>query len=132
MIGISTDEARRASQSADKWVDNLYPLIDPLKMSRADCQSWWEQHYPHVKLTKSACVGCPYRSDASWKQLKDVDPDGFQDAVRFDDAIRKANGMRGTSYVHRSLKPLRDVNLNEAQMEVDLEDDVYCAGGCGL
>jgi hypothetical protein len=58
MIGISTDEARRAKPSEDRWVDNIYPLIDPLKMSRLDCQKWWEDHYPHRSLGKSSCLGC--------------------------------------------------------------------------
>ena len=60
MIGISTDEARRANPSRERWNDNLYPLIDPLKMSRADCQAWWDAHYPHRPLEKSACIGCPF------------------------------------------------------------------------
>lgn len=132
MIGISTDEARRASPSSDKWVDNLYPLIDPLKMSRNDCQSWWEQHYPHVPLTKSSCIGCPFKSDVAWKHMKDSQPEEFEDAVQFDHAIRNAAGKRGQCYLHRSLKPLAFVNLNDSQIGLDLDDGVYCAGGCGL
>ena len=132
MIGISTDEARRASPSYDKWVDNLYPLIDPLKMSRVDCQSWWEQHYPHVPLTKSSCLGCPFKSDAAWRQLKNDNPAEWVDVVQFDEQIREAAGMRGKSYLHRSCKPLSEVNLNESQYGLDLDDGVYCSGGCGL
>lgn len=131
-IGISTDEVRRATVSTEKWVDNTYPLIDPMRFSRHDCQAWWDAHYPYVPLAKSACIGCPYKSDASWLELKTNDPDGWEDACAFDDAVRIANGMRGASYLHRSCRPLRDVNLNDAQNGLDLEDDVYCAGGCGL
>jgi len=131
-IGISVDEAQRASPSRDAWVDNSYPLIDPMKMSRSDCQSWWEQHYPHVNLAKSACIGCPYRSDLSWRYMKENHPEDFDDACEFDDGIREVSDMRAKSYLHRSCKPLRDVNLNESQLGFDLDDGVYCAGGCGL
>lgn len=132
MIGISTDEARRASVSRDKWVDNVYPLIDPLKMSRLDCQKWWENNYPHVPLQKSSCIGCPNRSDREWLRMKEEQPEEFEDACKFDKQIRKCTGVRGTSYLHRSLKPLDEINLNQSQIGLDLEDEVYCAGGCGL
>ncbi len=132
MIGISTDEARRASTSRDRWVDNLYPLIDPLKMSRADCQAWWQEHYPHITLQKSSCIGCPHHSDRDWLRMAENHPDEFEDACRFDEQIRNACGTKGESYLHRSLKPLRLVDLNAGQLGFDLEDEVYCAGGCGL
>ncbi len=128
-IGISTDEARRAAPSRDAWIDNAYPLIDPLKMSRGDCQAWWDAHFPHRQLPKSSCIGCPYKSDAAWRSLP---PDEFEDACAFDEQIRRGAGMRGESYLHRSCKPLRDALLNREQDSLDLEDQVYCAGGCGL
>jgi hypothetical protein len=132
MIGISTDEARRAAPSRDRWADNIYPLIDPLKMSRLDCQKWWEDHYPHRQLGKSSCLGCPNKSDREWLALKTSDPEAWADVVEFDGQIRKATGMRGDSYLHRSCKPLDQVPLGEGQGGLDLEDDIYCAGGCGL
>lgn len=132
MIGITTDEKKRAIPSKDAWIDRIYPLIDPLKMSRIDCQRWWEENYPHIKIKKSACIGCPNRSDKEWLQMKNEQPKEFEDACDFDDAIRIAPDMIGKSYLHRSLKPLRQVDLNDSQMGLDLEDDVYCAGGCGL
>lgn len=131
-IGISTDEARRAAPSRDAWIDNVFPLIDPLRMSRADCQAWWESHYPHRRLGKSACLGCPNRSDREWAALKRESPDEWAQVVEFDQRIRVATGMRGQSYLHRSLRPLDQVPLNEGQANIDLEDAVYCAGGCGL
>lgn len=131
-IGISTDEARRAQPSKDRWIDNVFPLIDPLKMSRTDCQSWWEKHYPHRKIGKSSCIGCPNRSNREWLAMKLNRPEEFADAVRFDEQIRHASGMRGTSFLHVSLKPLGEVGLNEEQTNLELEDEIYCAGGCGL
>jgi hypothetical protein len=131
-IGISTDEARRAAPSRDRWVDNVFPLIAPLKMSRSDCQAWWERHYPHHALGKSACLGCPNRSDREWGEMKRNRPDEWTQVVEFDTAIRATTGMRGAAYLHRSLRPLDAVPLGEGQDTLDLEDAVYCAGGCGL
>lgn len=131
-IGISTDEVRRAAPSNDRWIDNVFPLIDPLKMSRADCQSWWENHYPHRKLGKSSCIGCPNRSNREWLAMKLSRPDEFADAVKFDEQIRNAPGMRGKSFLHRTLLPLKDVDLNEGQLTMNLADEIYCSGGCGL
>lgn len=133
MIGISTDEARRASASKDVWVDNVYPLIDPLKMSRADCQRWWEDNYPHKTLRKSACVGCPNRSDREWLAMKREFPVEFKEAAEFDEFIRDNTAhISGKAYLHRSMKPLDNIDFNSSQMGLDLEDDLYCAGGCGL
>jgi hypothetical protein len=131
-IGISTDEARRAAPSRDRWVDNVFPLIDPLKMSRADCQAWWEANYPHRSLGKSACLGCPNRSDREWAAMKRDRPGEWAQVVEFDAAIRSVTGMRGESYLHRSLRPISEVPLGEGQDTLELEDAVYCAGGCGL
>ena len=131
-IGISTDEARRAAPSRDRWIDHMFPLIDPLKMSRADCQAWWEANYPHRSLGKSACLGCPNRSDREWAAMKRERPAEWAEVVAFDKAIRSITGMRGESYLHRSLRPISEVPLGEGQDNLDLEDAVYCAGGCGL
>lgn len=131
-IGISTDEARRAAPSPTPWVDNVYPLIDPLRMSRLDCQHWWEQHYPQQPIGKSSCVGCPNHSDREWLAMKRQAPAEWAEAVAFDKAIRSCTGMRGQSFLHRSLKPLDEIPLNEGQANMDLEDAIYCAGGCGL
>lgn len=132
LIGITIDEARRAAPSRDSWVDNLYPLIDPLKLTRADCQAWWETHFPHIPLGKSSCIGCPFKSDAGWRHMKLTDPAAFEDACDFDAAVRGATGLRGEAYLHSSCKPLREINFNEGQGELDLDDQVLCAGGCGL
>ena len=40
---------------------------------------------------KSACIGCPYKNDNSWREIKKR-PKEWADAVEIDDAIR--NGRR--------------------------------------
>jgi hypothetical protein len=133
-IGISTDEARRASPSQTRWVERDFPLIDPLKWSRADCQSWWEREYPHVSLPSSSCIICPYKTGRMWARMKQDQPEDFADACDLDDRFRAAflRRTKQTVYIHRDFVPLREANLNETQGAFDLEDAIYCAGGCGL
>jgi len=133
-IGISTDEARRAAPSHDRWIDRSYPLIDPLKMSRADCQSWWESHYPHVNLPSSSCVICPYKSIPMWRAMKQNAPDDWATAVEFDHRMRAAYQTKTEQsvFVNKHYQPLESADLNETQNAMDLEDEIYCAGGCGL
>lgn len=133
MIGISTDEARRASPSRERWQENIYPLIDPLKMSRFDCQEWWEKHYPHIALPSSSCVICPYTSNSRWLKMKTSQPEDWATAVEYDERMRAAYAKEGRAvFLNRDYVPLKDLNLNESQGALDLEDEIYCAGGCGL
>jgi len=133
MVGISTDEAKRAAPSRERWQEIIYPLIDPLKMSRMDCQSWWEANYPHVNLPSSSCVICPYKTPPMWRRMKESAPEDWATAVEYDERIRAAYAKQGRAvYLHRDFVPLADANLNEAQCALDLEDEIYCAGGCGL
>ena len=130
-IGISTDEARRASPSRDRWTDLHYPLIDPLKMSRADCQAWWDRHYPNITLPSSSCTICPYHSDTMWR---DMPADDFAEACDYDERIRRAYSDKTQQrvYLHRSGKPLRQIDFDHGQPDLFSDDDIICAGGCGL
>lgn len=134
MIGISTDEARRAAPALDRWVDRVFPLIDPMKMSRADCQAWWQNHYPHVSLPSSSCVICPFKTTAMWAQMKRSQPEDFAYACDLDDRIRAAYQTQTgqDTFIHNRWVPLREADLNEDQQSLDLADAIYCSGGCGL
>lgn len=130
-FGISTDEIQRCRLSNDWWAINHYPLIE-LGMSRDDCLSWLRRH-GYGDAPRSACIACPYRSDAEWRRLRDTSPEEFEEAIEFDDAIRHRGGVRGEIFVHRSGLPLRDVDLStpEDHGQQRLWDD-ECAGMCGL
>ena len=136
-MGISVDEVARQKESRDEWITKRYPLID-LGFSRFQLLSWFMEHYPGRYLPRSSCVGCPYRSDPEWKRLKEVDPDSFQEAVVVDDALRQdpvvrdaitANG--GRAYLHRSRKPLSEVDFGMVQNYDDLMQQ-ECDGLCGI
>jgi hypothetical protein len=128
LIGISTDEAARAKPSQVQYIVNHFPLLD-LRMSRNDCLRWLERHdYP--KPPKSSCIGCPFHSDTEWRSLTTTE---FADAVEVDTAIRRQPGFRGEQYMHRSLKPLSEVDLSTAEERGQgnlFNND--CEGMCGV
>ena len=135
-IGISLDEVHRAKDSRDKWQEHRFPLLER-RLSRYDCQLWFEKHYPDRKLQKSACIGCPYHDNRRWREMKEKDPLSWQDAIEFDTALRQGTqnpfGVRTSAYVHGQLVPLGDVDLateqNRGQMDMFGEE---CEGMCGV
>jgi 3'-phosphoadenosine 5'-phosphosulfate sulfotransferase (PAPS reductase)/FAD synthetase len=131
MIGISTDEIQRLKPSRNKWQTNIWPLIDK-GMSRSDCLSWMQKNdYPLPE--KSSCIGCPYHSDAHWRDMRENDPESWQDACYVDEQLR-ANGLKAKlnelEYMHRSLKPLREAQLGDDRT-VDMFNN-ECEGICGI
>ena len=131
-IGISTDEASRMKPSRNHYIENRWPLIEK-KMSRADCLRWIERH-GYARPGKSACTFCPYHDDALWRDMKLNDPASFAEAVEVDRLIR--NGVRGTNqrvFIHRSLKPLDEVDFRNAEDAGQSRlFDEECEGMCGL
>lgn len=130
--GISTDEASRMKPSRHTWMSVRYPLAMELRMSRQDCLNWMRDHgYPTPP--RSACIGCPFHSDAEWRRMRDETPSEWLDAVAFDAGIRHAGGMRGETYLHRSCMPLPDVDLNtpEDRGQLGLWGE-ECEGMCGV
>ena len=130
-LGISTDEAHRMKPAQNDWQINRFPLIEA-DMSRGDCIEWLKRHdYPVPQ--RSACVFCPYRSDAEWRHLREFDPSGFQSAVQLDGALRSVKGQLGLAddpYLHRSMRPLDKVDFDSATRQRDLFGE-ECSGLCG-
>ena len=136
-LGISTDEIHRMKPAREWWVSRHWPLVDA-RMSRNDCLCWLERH-GYATPPRSACIFCPYRSDREWRWLRDHDPEGWEEAVAIDRAIRpgfpRINSERSTGelYLHRSLAPLEDVDFRTASERGQL--DLFgneCEGMCGL
>ena len=69
-FGISTDEIQRMRISNRPALHNKYPLIDTVRMTRGDCKEWLKRHNYKVP-PKSACIGCPYHSNAMWRDMRD-------------------------------------------------------------
>ena len=114
-IGFSADEIVRMKRSMRPAVRNVFPLVD-LGMTRGDCIEWLKRH-DYLVPPKSSCIGCPYHSDAFWREMKQNTPLDFADACAVDDRLRltKKRGVDGTLYLHRSAQPLRDVDLRNAE-----------------
>lgn len=126
-IGISVDEAHRMKPSRNQWQHHTWPLID-LRMTRGDCIAWMARNgYPTPP--KSSCLGCPYHSDEQWQEIKRV-PDEWADVVAVDAAIRVVPKMRKQQFMHRSCKPIDQVQFtNEAQIDLWGNE---CEGMCGV
>lgn len=129
-FGISRDEMRRVRQSSKAWVTFRYPLIYDIPCSRAECLLWLEAHdFPTPP--RSACIGCPFRSNAEWRQIQQ-DPEEWADAVEFDKQIRHRGGMRGETFLHRSCVPLDEVDLSTAEERGQRNWLDECTGMCGV
>ena len=132
MIGISTDEIQRMKPARDKYIKNRHPLIEA-NMSRQDCLKYLKDN--DIPLPeKSACIVCPYHNDAYWHFMKTERPSEFEDAVEFDKNIRTGSrNIRDKLYLHRSCKPLDEVEFNKKENDKQL--DMFnneCEGMCGV
>lgn len=134
VIGISWDEVQRVKDPQFSWIQHDYPLIDR-KITRQDCLDWCAKHgYPVPP--RSACIGCPFKNQDEWRYLKQ-NPDEWDDAVEFDDALRTLPHLvaryRGIPFLHKSRVALRsaDIRTDEEKGIVSLFDQ-ECEGMCGL
>ncbi len=131
-IGISLDELVRMKPAVEDWQVNRWPLVER-RMTRRDCLRWLDRHgYP--KPPKSACIGCPFHSDAAWRHLRDDDPEAWADAVAMDRTIRTGfPGIQGEVYLHRSAVPLDQADLTDGADpgQLGLWPN-ECEGVCGV
>jgi hypothetical protein len=131
-MGISLDEIERMKECRDKWMTHVFPLVDK-RMRRGDCIEWMKRNH-YQEPPRSACVYCPYHSNHEWRRLKDNDPDGWDEAVRVDNLIR--NGITGSTadklFVHRTMKPLPEVDLSTDVDKGQLTFLSECEGMCGI
>jgi len=134
LIGISLDESQRMRDPAFDWLRNEYPLID-LRMTRQDCLKWCKEH-GFDKPPRSACIGCPFKSQEEWRLLKEQ-PKEWADAVSFDKQLRTNEHLverfNGKVYLHRSGLPLDEVDLRtNDEKGIWSLFDMECEGMCGL
>lgn len=137
-IGISLDEAQRMKPSRVKYIRNIWPLVDK-GISRLDCLQWMrDRGYPQPP--KSACTFCPYHDDAQWRDLKNNEPEEFEKAVQFEKdwnrvvlTDKRPSQTKSTIYLHRSCKPLDQVDFRNAadHGQTDMFGD-ECEGMCGV
>ncbi len=110
IIGFSADEylTRVSEIGFPTHTTPLYPLAE-MGITRTDCQRLIRAN--GQKPVRSACTGCPNHGNAEWRDMRDNRPDEFEQACRFDEAIRDVPGMHAKRYLHHSFTPLRHANL---------------------
>ena len=138
-LGITTDEAMRMKRGRNWWVRQRYPLIEDRPMSRADCEAWFAAEYPGRTLTRSACVGCPFRGAASWVDVSRSDPDAFEEAIEIDAGLREGSHtgnrlFRKRAFLHHRRIPLREAVERDREVASSGDDGFgnECEGHCGL
>jgi len=129
MIGISQDEVIRMKPSRVQYIVNEWPLIEK-GMDRRACADWLLEKYDR-RAPRSACCGCPFRSNEEFRALT---PQEFADTVMIDRAIRNPhNGIRWQQFIHSKRIPLEQVDLStpeeRGQLNLFLNE---CEGMCGV
>lgn len=131
--GITVDEVTRIRQSQTGWITFKYPLFEK-GMDRLDAINYVRDKMGEIP-PQSSCIGCPFHSDDLWLDIKQNHPDDWQQAVEFDRRIRNHPKFNDKLYLHRSCKPLSDIDFNENQMRLDDFIDGFeneCYGMCGV
>jgi len=131
LIAMSREETGRMRDSRIKWIKNVYPLIYE--------KGWYRQQaIDYMKMQglgeppRSSCLMCPFHGDEEWKRLKENEPHNFEKAVQFDKACRKLPRLNSETYLHKSLKPLDEIDFTEPQKDIiDLFQN-ECQGMCGV
>tara|TARA_R100000697_G_scaffold122816_2_gene153279 strand:+ start:448 stop:1320 length:873 start_codon:yes stop_codon:yes gene_type:complete len=135
-VGISTDEAMRMKPSREKWIKNIWPLIDK-NMSRQACLDWYDGKNYRTPA-KSSCIGCPYHDNTLWNEIKKESPEEFEEACKIDDLMRhSANNKNIERYLHRRAEPLRSIDFDKLLQKKKKDDqlDLFnneCEGMCGV
>lgn len=131
-LGISTDEAHRQKDSRKEWIEHRWPLIEA-GMSRVECLEWMESH-GYKQPPRSACVFCPYHSDAEWIRLKTEEPQEFQRAIEFEKSMQsqmaKMASMDSIPFLHPSRQRLDTVNFRHENQPNMFGNE--CEGMCGV
>lgn len=131
-IGISTDEIWRAKPSVRKTVTHRWPLLEKARFNRQKCLSWMK-HHGFPQPPRSACIFCPYHGQAEWLSLTD---DEFSSAIMFErefQSLATKTNMAGVPFLHKSLKPLSEVDFSteEDRGQLNMFNN-ECEGMCGV
>lgn len=140
-IGFSTDEWTRArdtdwhdrhaeSEVYGFWRQNYYPLLE-MKLSRADCHRIISAAGLPTP-PKSSCYFCPYHRRGEWVEMKQREPELFEQACRIDELLATRHmRLQGKGvYLHPDRKPLREAVPDQMMMFADDEDHGCDSGHC--
>lgn len=114
-IGITTDEAKRRTESDVKWITLEYPLLDEFQYSREECITLNNLHGWNVG--KSGCFCCCYQGGKQWLELKENYPELFEIAIQMEEKKMKLKGGRLGLYQERPLRDLDNITLEESKCD---------------
>jgi len=126
-LGISTDEIERMKESTLHNIKYFYPLIYH-RISRNDCIKFFKDNDFPIPV-KSSCVFCPYHSNKFWKEMKE-DEKTWNIILDVDKTIRNNKRLKESQYLHRSCKPINEIDFEDNQLE--MFEGFDCEGYCGL
>ncbi len=131
-IGISIDEASRMKPARNQWMVNRWPLIER-NLSRNACLAWLKAHgFPEPP--KSSCIGCPFKRDTAWIEMRKNAPTEWADAVAVDAALRQTRAGKAQEFMHDSRLPLPEA-IDRAEQDKREQPDLFqneCEGMCGV
>lgn len=127
-IGISEDERHRAKVSPHGWKINSYPLLDAFSrpLTRDDCHDFFAKH-GLPSAPRSACICCPYRTDAGWKEIAQRYPEEMEKVAELERRLQNAKvrdcvktprtrdpdepHFRNTPFLHSSRVPIGEIDF---------------------
>ena len=108
LIGFGIEEVHRmrSNPHAKEGWTTAFPLIRA-KMNRGATQTLCQEHLGFVP-PPSACVFCPFRGVAGWRELRDHHPEDWSEVLRVDAAIRDSSraGIEHPVYLSDQLVPV--------------------------
>jgi hypothetical protein len=142
LMGLSYDETARVIRVKARFQSMPWEVAFPLwqmEMTRGGCKSWLKKHYPERTIPRSACVFCPYHSNAEWRKIRE-DSDDWTEAIRIDEGIRNhdwtlTKSLKQQLFLHRSCVPLAQVDLREQDEKTGQRQFGFlqeCEGMCGV
>jgi hypothetical protein len=128
--GISMDEISRMKPSRERFIKHRFPLIE-MELSRAGCISWL-QAKGYAIPPKSACVFCPYKDRARWREDKEIGA-GEWDLIRKVDAILAPRG----EFLTADLKRIDEIDFSKPIQRSEDPNQMHlfnneCEGMCGV
>ena len=102
------------------------------RLRRHDCLQYMKDNNLPLPM-KSSCVFCPYHDNKSWEEIQN-DTELWKIAIDVDESIRNLSnrGEEDKMYLHKSCKPLKDIDFTDNQIDLFDGFDNECDGVCGI